>query len=75
MVTEIQQFESPDLIALEFCLWGWMKSEVYEIKVDTPDELLIRILNAAAYMKINSNEQHAIFAHKLPSVLRFMVGF
>ena len=31
-----------------FCLWGWMDSEVYERKVDTPDELLARIWNAAA---------------------------
>jgi hypothetical protein len=26
---------SPDLTPLDFCLWGWMKSEVYGRKVDT----------------------------------------
>jgi hypothetical protein len=44
-------FESPDLSLLEFCLWGWMKSEVYKIKVDTVDEVLTRILDAAARIK------------------------
>jgi len=35
-------------------------------KANTPDELLARILDAAdaqRYVKINSDEQHAIFAH------------
>jgi hypothetical protein len=35
MVTEIELFESADLTPLDFCMWGWMKSEVYKIKVDT----------------------------------------
>ena len=35
------------LTALDFCLWGWMKSEVNKIKLDTPDELLARMLDAA----------------------------
>jgi hypothetical protein len=30
---------------------GWMKSEVYKRKVDTPDELLAHILDAAALIK------------------------
>ena len=30
---------------------NWMKSEVYKRKVDTPDELLARILGAAACIK------------------------
>jgi hypothetical protein len=32
---------SPDLTPLDFCLWSWMKSEVYRRKVDTWDELSI----------------------------------
>ena len=32
-------------------LCSWMNSEVYERKVDTPDELLARILDAAASIK------------------------
>jgi hypothetical protein len=32
MVTEIELFDAPDLTTLDFCLWGWMKSEVYKGK-------------------------------------------
>jgi hypothetical protein len=35
MVTAIELFEATDLIALDVCLWGWKKSKVYKIKVDT----------------------------------------
>jgi len=34
-----------------FCLWGWMKSEVYKEKVNTRDELVARIMNSAALIK------------------------
>jgi hypothetical protein len=51
MVTQIQLFESPDQTPLDFCSWGWMKSEVYKIKVDTANELLARTLDAAASIK------------------------
>jgi len=51
MVNEIELFESPKLIPLDFGLWGWMKSEYYKGKVDTRDELLARNLDAAARMK------------------------
>ena len=51
MVIEIELFESPDLITLNFPLWGWMKSEVYKRKVDTGDELLARMLDVAALVK------------------------
>jgi len=37
MIIEIELFEFRDV---EFCLWGWMKGEVYERNVDTRDELL-----------------------------------
>ena len=36
---------------LEFCLWGWMKSEVYKEKVNTRDDLVARIMNSAALTK------------------------
>ena len=38
-------------IPLDFCLWGWMKSEVYKEKVNTREELLSRIMNSAALIK------------------------
>jgi len=36
---------------LDFCLLGWMKSEVYKQKVNTRDELVARIMNSAAFIK------------------------
>ena len=36
---------------LDFCLWGWKKSEVYKEKVNTRDELVARIVNSAALIK------------------------
>ena len=39
---------SPDLTPLDFCLWGLMRSEVYKKKVDTRDELLVKIVGVIA---------------------------
>jgi len=36
---------------LDFCLWGWMKSEVYKEKVNTGNELVARFVNSAALIK------------------------
>ena len=46
MGVKIQQFEV-GLTPLDFCLWGWMKSEVHKEK----DELVSRIMNSAALIK------------------------
>jgi len=35
----------------DFCVWGWMKSDVYREKVNTRDELVARIMNSAALIK------------------------
>jgi len=35
----------------DFCLWRWMNSEVYKEKVNTRDELVARIMNSAALIK------------------------
>ena len=70
--------ESPVLISSCFCLWDWMTNEVYKTKLGTLDELLTLVLNDAApikKMKINSDEQHAIFASELQSALRLTEGF
>jgi hypothetical protein len=79
MVNEIQLFESPDPSPSDFCLCGWMKSEVYKRKVDTADELLTHILVAVARIQKREDKlrrtQHAIFAHELRSSLRLAVGF
>jgi hypothetical protein len=42
---------SPDLTPLDFCMWRWMKSEIYEEKVNTRDELVAHIMNNAALLK------------------------
>ena len=50
MGVKIQLFEV-GAYRLEFCLWGWMKSEVYKGKVNTRYELVTRIMNSAALIK------------------------
>jgi hypothetical protein len=35
---------SPDLTPLDFCLWEWMESEVYNEKVKTRDKLVTYII-------------------------------
>jgi hypothetical protein len=47
----MELFEFPDLTPLDFCLWGWMKSEIHKRKLDTPDELHAQILVAVACVK------------------------
>ena len=50
MGVEIQLFEV-GAYRSDFCLWGWMKSEVYKEKANTRDELVARIMNSAALLK------------------------
>ena len=55
MGVKIQLFEV-GLTCLDFCLCGWMKSEVYKEKVNTRDELVVRIMNSAALIKQERQE-------------------
>ena len=50
MGVEIQLFEV-GAYRSDFCLWGWMKSEVYKEKVNTRGELVARVMNSAALVK------------------------
>ena len=50
MVVKIQEFPFGKYRS-DFCLWGLMKSEVYKQKVNTRDELVARIMNSAAVIK------------------------
>jgi hypothetical protein len=55
-----------------------MYSKVSGTKTDIRDELLARVLDAAANkrnVKINPDEHHSIFAHEFQSALRLTVGF
>jgi hypothetical protein len=54
MGVKIQLFEV-GAYRSDFCLWGWMKSEVYKEKVNARDELVARIMNSAAV--INQQRQ------------------
>jgi len=50
MCAKIQLFEVGAL-RLDFCLWGWMKRELYKEEVNTRDELVAHIMNSAAVTK------------------------
>jgi len=50
MGVKIQLFEVA-VYSPYFYLWGWMKSEVYKEKVNARDELVARIMNSAALIK------------------------
>ena len=39
---------SPDLTPMDFSIWGEMKCFVYETPIDTPEELVARVAEAAA---------------------------
>jgi hypothetical protein len=79
MGVEIQLFEVGGYRS-DFCLWGWMKSEVYKEKVNTRDELVARIMNSAALMKKNSRTTSGalhvlLLPRQLKCALKSMVGF
>jgi len=40
----------------DFCPWGWMKIEVYKEQVNTRDELVARVMNSAALLKQERQE-------------------
>ena len=50
MGVKIQLFEV-GAYSSDFCPWGWMKSEVCKEKANTRDELIARIMNSAALIK------------------------
>jgi hypothetical protein len=57
---------------LDFCLWGWMKNEVYRRKVDTCtwDELLDRIMDAIARIKERQDELGRATRHVLTRIAK-----
>ena len=50
MGVKIQLFEF-GAYRSDLCVWGWMKSEVYKEKVNARDELVAVIMNSAALLK------------------------
>ena len=61
---------SPDLTPLDFCLWGWMKSEVYRKKLDTRDELLVNIMDVIACIKERQDALRRTTRHVLTRVAK-----
>ena len=57
----------------DFCLWGWMKSELYKEKVNTRDELVARIMNSSAHIK-QVRQVHVLLPRGLKSALKSVVG-
>ena len=47
---------SRDLTPLDFCLWGWLKGEVYRTKVDTRADLVAHINNACVRINHHHHE-------------------
>ena len=50
MGVKIQLFEVGTYRS-DFCLWGWIKSEVYKEKLNTRDKLVAGIMNRSALIK------------------------
>jgi hypothetical protein len=61
---------SLDLTPLDFCLWDWMKSEVYRREVDAWDEMLDRIMDAIARIKERQDELRRATRHALTRVAK-----
>ena len=61
---------SPDLTALDYCLWGWNNSEVYRTKVDTRDELLHLIMDVIASIKERQDALRRATSHVLTQVAK-----
>jgi hypothetical protein len=72
MITEIGVRESPDLTPLEFCLWGWMNSEIHRRKKNIRDELLAFSLDAAACRKKHEDQLRRTTRHLRTRVAKYI---
>ena len=59
---------------LDFCLWVWVESEVYSRRVDTRNELLARILDAAASIKKREDQLRRTTRDLRTRVAKFTEG-
>jgi hypothetical protein len=60
----------PYCTPLDFCLWGWKKSEVYRTKVDTRDKLLDLIMDVIARVKERQDALTRATSHVLIRVAK-----
>ena len=78
MGVEIQLFEVGAYRSY-FCLWRWTKIEVHKEKENTRDELVARIMNSAALIKQEHQDdlRRATYTvvQELKIAMKSMVGF
>jgi len=60
----------PYCAPLNFCLWGWMKSEMCRTKVDTRDELLDLIMDVIACITGSQDTLRRAAHHVLTGVAK-----
>jgi hypothetical protein len=65
---KIQLFEV-ELTPLDFCLWGWMKSEVYKENINRRDELVARFMNSAALIKQERQDDLRRATRPIPKIV------
>ena len=61
---KIQLFEV-GVYRSDFCLGGWMKSEVYKEKINTRDELVAPIMNSTDLIKQEHQDNFRIATHSI----------
>jgi len=59
----------------DFFLWGWIKSEVYKEKVNTRDELVARIMNIAALIKQEHQDDLRRATHTITERVEKLIEF
>jgi len=78
MGVKIQLFEAGGYRS-DFCMWGWMKSEIYKEEVNTRDKLVAHIVNSAALIKQerqdNLSRATRTAAKRVVKCVKSMVGF
>ena len=50
-VVQCSGHHAPDLTPMDFFIWGEMKCLVYKTPIDTPEELVARVAEAAAIVR------------------------
>ena len=63
-----------DLTPLDFCLWGWMKSEVYKEKENTRDKLVAHIMNTASLLKQECQDDLRRATHTVAKRVEMCIG-
>jgi hypothetical protein len=72
MVKEVDLFESPDIMPLNFNLSGWTKSEVCKRNLHTGGKLLARILDVVARIRKHGDQLRQTTLDVLTGVVKCM---